>query len=62
MDDTREAVAKLLPTIWIMRTARGWYPIQPSDHCKPEDHGRLNDHIVSIEDRDGKVLWRRSVQ
>jgi len=51
--------AKLLPTMWIMRTADGWYPIQPSDKCKPEDHGRLNPHIVTIEDVDGNVLWTR---
>ncbi|MNL55924.1 hypothetical protein D3C87_1793740 [compost metagenome] len=51
----------LLPTVWIMRTvACGFYPIQPSDKCKPEDHGRLNDHVVSIEDLEGNVLWKRS--
>lgn len=54
--------AKLLPTFWIMRTRDGWYPIQPSKKCKPEDHGKLNDHVVQIEGRDGKVLWKRSVQ
>lgn len=51
---------KLLPTQWIMRTHDGWYPIQPSDKCKPEDHGRLNPHIVAIEDLDGRVIWRRN--
>ena len=54
--------AKLLPTFWIMRTRDGWYPIQPSTKCKPEDHGRLNDHVVQIEDRYGKVLWKRTLQ
>lgn len=49
------------PTIWIMKTADGWYPIQPSAKCKPEDHGRLNDHILSIEDMDGNVLWKRAL-
>lgn len=53
----------LLPhDIWIMRTKDGWYPIQPSAKCKPEDHGRLNDHVLSIEDMDGNVLWKRTVQ
>lgn len=49
-------------TVWIMRTRDGWYPIQPSVKCKPEDHGRLNDHVMQIEDAAGKVLWRRVVQ
>lgn len=53
---------RLLPTIWIMRTKDGWYPVQPSTKCKPEDHGKLNDHVVQIEDRDGNVLWKRSIQ
>jgi hypothetical protein len=52
-------MTKLLDTCWIMRTKDGWYPIQPSEKCKPEDHGLLNDHVVSIEDMDGKVLWKR---
>lgn len=44
-----------------MRTVDGgFYPIQPSDKCKPEDHGKLNDHVVSIEDVEGHVLWKRS--
>lgn len=52
--------AYLLPTVWIMRTANGWYPIQPSNLCKPEDHGALNPHVIRIEDADGNVLWDRS--
>jgi hypothetical protein len=56
--DAREAM--LLPTYWIMRTAEGWYPIQPSSKCKPEDHGALNPHVVRIEDMEGNVLWDRS--
>jgi len=56
------AKARLRPTIWIMRTKDGWYPVQPSTRCKPEDHGRLNDHVVSIEDIDGKTIWQRSIQ
>lgn len=52
-------MAELLPIVWIMRTADGFYPIQPSDQCAPEDHGELNDHIVQIEDAEGNVLWRR---
>lgn len=51
----------LLPTVWIMRTADGFYPIQPSLLCKPEDHGNLNPHIVSIEDVDGNMIWKREV-
>lgn len=52
-------VPELLPTIWVMRTADGWYPVQPSARCKPEDHGELNPHVVRIEDMNGKVLWDR---
>ena len=47
-------------TVWIMRTADGFYPIQPSIFCKPEDHGRMNDHVLKIEDKDGKTLWERA--
>lgn len=53
------APANPLPKIWIMLCADGWYPIQPSDKCKPEDHGRLNPHVTSIEDVDGNTIWRR---
>lgn len=56
-----ESAAKLLPTVWIVRTRDGFYPIQPIDKCRPEDHGRLNDHILSIEDAEGRVIWTRSV-
>lgn len=51
--------AQLLPTIWIMRTADSWYPIQPSTLCKPGDHGSLNPHVLTIEDADGQTIWRR---
>jgi hypothetical protein len=44
-----------------MKTAEGWYPIQPSEKCKPEDHGALNDHVLSIEDANGNVIWTRTV-
>jgi len=50
---------KLLNTVWIMRTKDGFYPIQPSERCKPEDHGRLNPHVTSIEDANGVTLWKR---
>ncbi len=49
----------LLNTIWIMRTKDAFYPIQPSVICKPEDHGKLNPHVTSIEDAAGNVLWKR---
>lgn len=50
----------LLNIVWIMKTADGWYPIQPSERCKPEDHGNMNEHVLSIEDVDGNVLWQRT--
>lgn len=50
---------ELLPTVWLMFTPTGFYPIQPSNRCKPEDHAEINPHIVRIEDVDGKVLWER---
>jgi hypothetical protein len=54
---------RLLPTVWIMFTVTGgWYPIRPSERCRPEDHGRLNDHVVRIEDPSGTVLWERTKQ
>lgn len=49
----------VLNTVWIMRTKDGFYPIQPSERCKPEDHGRLNPHVTSIEDANGVTLWKR---
>lgn len=54
---------KLRNTVWIMKTKDGhWYPIQPSERCKPEDHGNINPHVVAIEDVNGKVLWKRVTQ
>lgn len=49
----------MLPTFWLMVTEEGFYPIQPSIFCKPEDHGHLNPHVVRIEDADGRTIWRR---
>lgn len=47
----------------IMRTAEGFYPIKSSGkkHVKLEaaDHGEINNHILSIEDMEGNVLWKR---
>jgi len=51
---------QLLDTVWIMRTYDGYfYPVQPSELCKPEDHGELNSHVKSIEDVEGNVIWER---
>jgi hypothetical protein len=56
-------LAKLLDTFWTMHTIDGmWYPIQPSDRCRAEDHAVLNKHIVKICDADGKTLWERPPQ
>jgi hypothetical protein len=52
---------KLLPTVWLMFTRDGFYPIQPSWQCRPDDHAALNAHIIRIEDPEGNVLWNRSV-
>lgn len=57
-----ESESDLLPTVWLMFTKDGFYAIQPSARCKPEDHGTLNDHVIRIEDANGKVLWRRVTQ
>ena len=45
--------------VWIMKTKTGFYPIEPSEKCKPEDHGNLNEHVIQIEDSAGNVLWTR---
>lgn len=42
-----------------MKLEKGWYPIEPSEFCKPEDHGKLNPQVMSIEDSEGNVLWER---
>jgi hypothetical protein len=52
----------LLDTIWLMITADGFYPIQPTSACKPEDHARLNDRILSIQDAFGNEIWKRAIQ
>jgi len=49
--------------VLIMRTEKGWYPIEASG-TKPlkdeaQDHGMLNAHVSSIEDTEGNVLWRK---
>lgn len=50
---------RLLNTMWVMRTSDGWYPMQPSERCVPEDHGALNPRVLTIEDEHGRVIWRR---
>jgi hypothetical protein len=56
----RKPKVYLLPTVWVCRTLCGhFYPIQPSNVCKAEDHGKLNPDLASIEDANGVVLWRR---
>ena len=62
MTQVTDLAAALLPTVWLMFTKDGFYPIQPSTMCKPEDHGALNDHVIRIEDANGNVLWRRGMQ
>lgn len=52
----------LLPGVWLMFTKDGFYPIQPSILCKPEDHGNLNPHVVRIENARGDILWERKEQ
>ena len=54
-------MSRLSGEVWVMKTKDGWYPIEPSVKCKPEDHGRLNDHVIQIETLDGRVLWKRTV-
>lgn len=62
IEEEREEIKnKLLPTMWICRTHdKHWYPIQPSELCKAEDHGMLNNHLIS--DVDGNILWKRSTE
>lgn len=49
--------------VLIMITKDGFYPIEASGHkpLKEEayDHLYLNDHVISIEDKDGNVLADR---
>ena len=55
--------SKLLDTVWLMHTQDGlFYPIQPSDRCKPEDHARLNPHVAKISDAEGATIWERTLQ
>jgi hypothetical protein len=58
--ETPKPPIALLKAFWIMRVKGGhWYTIQPSERCKPEDHGAINPHVVQIEDESGAVIWRR---
>jgi len=51
---------RLLDTVWIMKTVDGhFYPVQPSNRCKPEDHGNINPHVIEIEDAEGRTIWKR---
>ena len=50
-------------SVLVMITAHGFYPIEAAPSVPLEqqakDHGELNDHILSVEDSSGNVLWRR---
>jgi len=50
--------------VLIMRTDKGFYPIEASGKVslaqEAKDHGELNDHITSVEDLSGNVLWKRA--
>jgi hypothetical protein len=59
---SRRNEPKLLDTVWLMHTKDGFYPIQPSELCKPEDHGKINDHIMMISNLEGDILWKRPIQ
>ncbi len=54
----------MMPIIWIMHTVDGrFYIIEPTPLCHPQDHGRLNDHVIKItEALTGEVLWERTEQ
>ena len=45
--------------IWLMFTEDGFYPIEPSPLCKAEDHGKLNSHVIRIENLAEEILWER---
>lgn len=54
---------KLLDTVWTIEVLDGgFYLIQPSEMCKPEDHGKLNPRILRITDEDGDSIWERAKQ
>ena len=53
---------ELLNTIWVMHTANGFYPIQPSVRCKPADHAQLNPHVIKITNAEGETIWERTLQ
>lgn len=52
---------ELLNTIWVMHTASGFYPIQPSERCKPADHAQLNPHVIKITNAEGETIWERTL-
>jgi hypothetical protein len=53
-------------TILIMFTKDGFYPVEVFYEMSLEQqaakHGELNEHVVRVEDMDGKVLWTRQIQ
>jgi hypothetical protein len=53
---------KMLDTVWLMHTKDGFYLLQPSERCKPEDHGNINDHLMMISSFEGDILWKRLIQ
>jgi hypothetical protein len=58
MKSEREAIGVL-----IMITERGFYPVPavPGHPLRNQaaDHGKLNAHVLRVEDIDGNVLWEK---
>lgn len=50
------------PTVWLMFTPVGFYPIQVTARCTPEIHANLNPQVIRIEDASGAILWERKAQ
>lgn len=52
--------------ILVMVTAQGFYPVQAVSFVpleqQAQDHGMLNDHVLQVEDTEGNILWKRTIQ
>lgn len=64
MGNSNSLIDDYAQQVLIMRTKDGFYPIRAygKKPLKEEaaDHGRLNDHLTSIEDVEGNTLWQRT--
>lgn len=50
-------------SILVMVTEHGFYPVEAVSFVSMDrqaaDHGRLNQHVIRVEDSAGNILWKK---